>query len=264
MNNKLDVKNLNIKKDALLNKTVTVKLLDYPDDKFVELTYIDENGKKLKERREKKLVINELKYLIDNNKVKKANKTVINDKNDRLKRPVNVYNFESSINSKKTSIRVVGSANGMYEEERKELDALTAYTRKAHLQTNGAVIRRVVAGTIVVTTVVTTFLIGLGNTLTSDAYYDLETHRERVFEENERGANLNEFGEVYTEDLYAQYKENLKDNVDTELELDTYERFWTGEDLKTLKEQKAFLNEYYERKADFNNAKEQVGKKLGN
>jgi hypothetical protein len=259
----LKVKKIHIEENALLNKAVTITLLDVPNDRYVELTYKDKNGLLTKETRKKTEVFSDLEQLINENDVKKAEKSVSYQSKDEKKKPFLAYRFESGKKSKKTAVRIVGSKNGMLEEDREFLDSRTQYVRQIHIQSVGDFFKKGAVPIIAATIAAGIFIVGFDISSANEEYENWKRVRADRNKVIEQGGSMNYFGENETEALYQKWKEYQKDNVYTDNEKAAFEKFWSGQDLTMLNEMKAFFEVMYELKDDYDAAKDDLGMSKG-
>lgn len=250
-----------VKKDKLLNKNVRINLFEAPNDLFVKVVYSDENDNEVEEIRYKKDVFNEIDKLVVQDKLKKAHKTIFNKKTANGIKQVDLYTFETSMKSKKTSIKVVPHTKGMLIEDKRFLENLTKEVRSVHFQGGKQILKAVLTGGMVLTILTGSILVGWEQDSANKEYEALKDYRDHLVTQDN---TINVFGEKWTDEVYVAYQENLKDNVDTPEELAAYDKFWNGEELESLKEKRALLNQWSELTGDYENAKEEVGKKLGN
>lgn len=250
-----------VNKNSLLEKSVRINLMEAPNDLFVEVLYNDANNTPVKEIRYKKDVFNEIDKLVIQDKLKKANKTILNKKTAQGIKQVNAYNFATGMMSRKTIIKVVPHTKGMLSEDKRFLENLTKEVRSVHFQSSNQIIKTILTGGIVLTMLSGALYVAFEQDSVNKEYEALKDYRDHLVTQDN---TINVFGEKWNDEVYAQYKENLKDNVDTPEELVAYDKFWNGEELESLKEKRNFLNQWYELKDDYQDAKEEVGKKLGN
>lgn len=259
---------------------IIVKLDKNPNEKLLNVTEYLSDGKIEYTVYTKEALAKELEKLISKGIIDKGSRVTFGTNDQKSQRPGYTFHETDKVENPRT-YRLEGPKEGITPEDTLIFDRFADKIKIKHLKKNVEILtknnsnlkkgkkrfklQRNVA--ILALVAFATFpSIGkfMGNTLdemaVNSSFKDLNYGLEFIKDQQTQGENINIFGEKWTDELYKAYKENLKDNKDTPGELEAWEKYFAGEDLK-VDEKRDFLNEFEERHDDYIEAKEELGMK---